>query len=436
MSLHAAEVETRDPAEQRARDEVALRDQLAALRARSPFYRDKLAGFEAGGLDDLPGIAFTTKDEIRESLAAEPPLGRHLAAPLEHVRRVYSSSGTTGDPSYIAVTDADLAGWTEIGARSYAANGIAAGQRAVLTYNSGPFVAGAVLDSWGRIGASVIPVGSGNTERLVRAFQVLGAEALGCTPSYAIYLADWCRASDIDPARLGVRRLAVAGEPGGGEPATRQAIEQAFGATVLETMGIADVSPSLWGECEEQGGMHFCGRDFVHAELIDPADDAPLAWEDGAEGELVYTSLRREAMPVLRFRSRDRVVVTARPCTCGRTSVRVRCIGRTDDLLIIRGVNLFPSAVREVVAEFRPRVGGPVLIRPTHTGVRQDAPPRVIVELPDGERADDELAGEIQVAIRGKLVTSTAVELVPYGALPRSEYKSRLVDFSESAERR
>ena len=138
-------------------------------------------------------------------------------------------------------------------------------------------------------------------------------------------------------------------------------------------MGIADVSPSLWGECEEQAGMHFCGRDFVYPELIDPAGDAPLPWEDGAEGELVYTSLRREAMPVVRFRSRDRVVVTARPCSCGRTSVRVRCIGRTDDLLIVRGTNLFPSAVREVVAEFRPRVGGMIQIRPAHTGVRQDA---------------------------------------------------------------
>ncbi len=435
MSLHDPQSATRDPAEQRERDEAALLSQLASLRERSPFYRDKLVGFEAGGLDDLAGLPFTTKDEIRESLAAEPPLGRHLAVPLEQVRRVYSSSGTTGDPSYIAVTDADLAGWSEIGARSYAANGIAAGRRVVLTYNSGPFVAGAVLDSWGRIGASVIPVGSGNTERLVRAFQVLGAEALGCTPSYALYLADWCRARDIDPAGLGLRRLAVAGEPGGGEPATRQAIEQAFGATVVETMGIADVSPSLWGECEEQAGMHFCGRDFVHVELIDPLSDEPVAWEDGAEGELVYTSLRREAMPVVRFRSRDRVLVTARPCSCGRTSVRVRCIGRTDDLLIVRGVNVFPSAVREVVAEFRPRVGGPVLIRPAHTGVRQDAPPRVIVELGDGEPGDADLAGEIQVAIRSKLVTSTTVELVPYGTLPRSEYKSRLVDFSESATR-
>ena len=401
---------------------------LAALRERSPFYRDKLAGFEDAPWEALP---FTTKDEIRESLASEPPLGRHLAAPLEAVRRVYSTSGTTGDPSYIAVTAADLEAWTEIGARSYAATGIAPSQRAVLTYNSGPFVAGAVLDAWQRIGATVIPVGSGNTERLVRAFQVLGAEALGCTPSYALYLADWCRERGIEPRSLGVRVLSVAGEPGGGEDATRHAIEEAFGATVREAMGIADVSPSLWGECEEQAGMHFSGDPHVHVELIDPDGGAVLPFEDGAEGELVYSTLRREAMPVLRFRSRDRVLVNAAPCPCGRGALRVRCIGRTDDLLIVRGVNLFPTAVREVVAEL---AAGPILIRPAHRGVRQDTPPRVLVEV-EGE-PERELAAQIRDAIRTKLVVSTEVELVPYGTLGRSEYKSKLVDFSESTERR
>jgi phenylacetate-CoA ligase len=400
---------------------------VAALREHSPFYRDKLAGFEDAAWADLP---FTSKDEIRESLAAEPPLGRHLAAPPEAVRRIYSTSGTTGDPSYIAVTDNDLAAWIEIGSRSYGANGIAAGQRAVLTYNSGPFVAGAVFDAWQRIGATVIPVGSGNTERLVRAFQVLGATALGCTPSYALYLADWCRERGIEPRELGVRLFSVAGEPGGGEDATRHAIQDAFGATVRESMGIADVSPSLWGECEEQAGMHFSGDPYVHVELIDPESGAPLLFEDQAEGELVYSTLSREAMPVLRFRSRDRVVVNARECSCGRGALRVRCIGRTDDLLIVRGVNLFPTAVREVVAELG---GGPILIRPKHTGVRQDAPPRVQVEV-EGEPAPD-LARTIRDEIRSRLVVTTEVELVPYGTLPRSEYKSKLVDFSESAAR-
>ena len=181
--------------------------------------------------------------------------------------------------------------------------------------------------------------------------------------------------------------------------------------------------------------MHFSGEGHVHVELIDPESGDPLPFDNGAEGELVYTSLRREAMPVLRFRSRDRVVVNARPCSCGRGALRVRCVGRTDDLLIVRGVNLFPTAVREVVAEFRPRVGGPVLIRPVHAGVRQDEPPRVLVELAEGGSGDQDLAAEIRAAIRAKLVAGTRVELVAYGTLPRSEYKSRLVDFGESATR-
>ena len=217
MSLHNPEVETRDAAEQRARDEAALRGQLASLRERSPFYRDKLACADPGALHDLPDLPFTTKDELRASIAAERPLGRHLATPLETVRRV-SEQRHDRRPALHRGHGADLAGWAEIGARSYRACGIAPGRRAVLTYNSGPFVAGAVLDAWTHIGATVIPVGSGNTERLVKAFQLLGAEAVGCTPSYALYLADWCRERDIDPAALGSARSPWRGSPAAVKP--------------------------------------------------------------------------------------------------------------------------------------------------------------------------------------------------------------------------
>ena len=201
MSLHAPEIETRDPAEQRERDEAALLSQLASLRERSPFYRDKLAGVEARGLDDLAGAA--VHDQGRAARRRSPPSRRSAATsptPLEqraarlldqrHDRRPALHRGHRRRPRRRGRRSARA---------PTRASGIAAGRRAVLTYNSGPFVAGAVLDAWTRIGATVIPVGSGNTERLVRAFQVLGAEALGCTPSYAIYLADWCRARDIDP---------------------------------------------------------------------------------------------------------------------------------------------------------------------------------------------------------------------------------------------
>ena len=146
----------------------------------------------------------------------------------------------------------------------------------------------------------------------------------------------------------------VAGEPGGGEPAMRAKLEAGWGASVTEAMGIGDISVSLWGECEQKAGMHFSGRGFVHFELIDPGTGAEKPLVDGAEGELVLTHLVNRSAPLLRFRTRDHVRLSVGPCACGRTSPRVRCIGRTDDMLIVRGVNVFPSAVREVVNEFAP----------------------------------------------------------------------------------
>ncbi|HET9069058.1 MAG TPA: phenylacetate--CoA ligase family protein, partial [Amaricoccus sp.] len=223
-------------------------------------------------------------------------------------------------------------------------------------------------------------------------------------------------------------------EPGGGEAELRGMLEAAWGARVTEALGIGDIAVSLWGECEAQAGMHFSGRGFIHVELIDPETGAALAWEDGAEGELVYTHLRHRAAPLLRFRSRDHVRVAAGPCACGRTSPRVRCIGRTDDMLIVRGVNLFPTAVREVVAGFAPAVSGVVAIRPRRRGVRQEPPLPVAVELAEGRAAEAGLAEAIGGRIRAGLVVAAEVELVPWGSLPRSDYKSKLVDWSGAAD--
>jgi phenylacetate-CoA ligase len=178
--------------------------------------------------------------------------------------------------------------------------------------------------------------------------------------------------------------------------------------------------------------MHFSGRGFVHFELIDPESGASVPIEDGATGELVLSHLRHQATPLLRFRTRDHVVIWTEPCACGRTSPRVRCIGRTDDMLIVRGVNVFPSAVREVVNRFAPKVSGVISIRPGYKGVKQEPPLKILVELSEGEAGSPELAESIQKEIRSVLVVATAVDLVPSGALPRSEYKSKLLDFSEA----
>ena len=248
------------------------------------------------------------------------------------------------------------------------------------------------------------------------------------TPSYAAHLVEWAAERDVDLRGSSVERVLVAGEPGGGEPAFRAKLEDGWGARVTEAMGIGDIGVSLWGECEEQDGMHLGARGFVHAELIEPETGAALELDDGATGELVLTHLQHRAAPLLRFRTRDHVQVRTSPCACGRTSPRVRCIGRTDDMLIVRGVNVFPSAVREVVSAFAPEVSGHILVKPQAPGVKQEPPLPVSVELARGATADDALAEAIRDRLRTVLVVQTRVDLVPWGSLRRSEYKSTLVE--------
>jgi phenylacetate-CoA ligase len=193
-------------------------------------------------------------------------------------------------------------------------------------------------------------------------------------------------------------------------------------------MGIGDIGVSLWGECQERNGMHLGARGFVHAELIDPETETAIELRDGATGELVLTPLRHRAAPLLRFRTRDHVQVWTSPCACGRTGPRVRCLGRTDDMLIVRGVNVFPSAIREVVSAFEPKVSGHVLVTPRAAGVKQEPPLPVRVELARGAERDDKLATAIRERLREVLVVQTDVDLVPWGSLERSEYKSTLVE--------
>jgi phenylacetate-CoA ligase len=418
------EVESRPWDEQLALDDEAFRAQFAYLRERSPFYREKLAASEAGGLAEIAELPLTEKDELRATVTDENPFGAHLCVERKEIVRIYSTSGTTGTPSYIPLTAGDLDNWITGSARSYAASGIRTGQRIVTTYDAGPFVAGAALASFDRIGLSHIPVGTGNTERLLTAIERLRPEAAVLTPSYAAHLVE--RAPSLRESS--VERVLVAGEPGGGEPTFRSALEEGWGARVTEAMGIGDIGVSLWGECEERDGMHLGARGFVHPELVDPATGDALPLEDGAEGELVLTHLRHRAAPLLRFRTRDHVVVKTSPCACGRTGPRIRCVGRTDDMLIVRGVNVFPSAIREVVAGFAPVVSGHVRVRPTAPGVKQEPPLPVTVELARDADASDRLAEQIRGRVRAVLVVQTAVELVPWGSLERSEYKSKLVE--------
>ena len=429
--MPASADETRPWANQLNVDDASYRSQLAYLLERSAFYRDKLglASVEdAGGLADIARLPLTEKREIRATCTPDNPIGAHLCVAPSDIVRIYSTSGTTGTPSFIPLTAADLDNWVTGSARSYAASGVVPGQSIVSSYNAGPFVAGAALAAFDRLGLCHIPVGTGNTERLMTAVERLRPEAAVLTPSYAARLVEWAAERDFDLAGSSVERVLVAGEPGGGEPGFRAELEEGWGAQVTEAMGIGDIGVSLWGECEEQDGMHLGARGFVHAELIDPESGVALELDHGATGELVLTHLRHRAAPLLRFRTRDHVEVRTSSCRCGRSGPRIRCIGRTDDMLIVRGVNVFPSAIREVVSGFAPKVSGHILVKPREPGVKQEPPLPVSVELTRNATAEPELAEAIRERLRNVLVVQTRVDLVRWGSLERSEYKSKLIE--------
>ena len=437
--IYDPEIETRDPKEQFIIDSQQYTRQIEYLFKHSAFYQQKLreAGFqsasEVGSLENLSELPFTEKDELRKSQAEFPPFGAHLACDPGQLTRVYSTSGTTGVPCYIGLTRKDLDLYATNVARGYTAAGFTSGHRLVVGFNAGPFVAGAVYYGFDKLGCTVIPVGTGNTERLITAVQKMHADGISCTPSYALYMIDWCNQHGINTKSLGIKNMITAGEPGGGDPMIRDKIETAFDCKVRESMGIGDISLSVWAEDEDARGMNFIARGFAHVELVDPQNGKTLPWEHEAEGELIYTSLQHQAMPLLRFRSRDHVIVNMQTNPTGRTGPRIRCIGRTDDMLIVRGVNLFPSAIRSILKEFSPDVGETFLIKPKARGISQTPPLPLVVELAQAVKAVPEGLKERMITeIRSRLLVSTDISIVPYGSLPREKYKSTLVDYSDS----
>ena len=413
--------------------EQKLKHEVAYLCENSAFYRKK---FEAAGLkpshikgiNDLSLIPFTTKDELRQSQADHPPLGDYVAVPLKDTIRIHSSSGTTGQPSFIGITRHDRKIWTEMAARGYYATGLRPHNIVVFALGLSFFVGGlpshAAIEE---IGATLVPIGTGASERVLSSIENLKADFMACTPSYANYLAEYVRQrTGKSPAEFGIRNIHCGAEPGGGIPSVRQKIEADWGARVCEAMGNADMAPVIWGECEAQEGMHFCGQEFIIPEIIDPVTGEAKKIEDGVSGELVYTAIDRECSALLRFRTRDHVVAWTKPCSCGRTSMRIRCIGRTDDMLIVLGVNVFPSAVKDVVAGFLPRTTGEIRILLDEPGPRVNPPLKVIVECEDADNVTV-LKQELEEAIRAKLIVPTKVTFVPAGVMPRSEMKTQLL---------
>jgi phenylacetate-CoA ligase len=231
----------------------------------------------------------------------------------------------------------------------------------------------------------------------------------------------------MEPAELGYKKLTVGAEPGGGVPEIRKKLEEDFRARVTEGLGNSDAAPVIFGECPYQQGMHFNAQEYIVCELIDPDTGEVREMRDGAEGELVYTLIDRECSPVVRFRTRDRIIVWTSRCECGRTSFRIRCVGRTDDMLIVLGVNVFPSAIKDVVTSFRPRTTGEILVLLDKPGPNVQPPVRIQVEYTAGVANLEGLKKEIEGALHDKLLFGPDVDLVPEGSLPRYEMKAQLI---------
>jgi len=403
-----------------------LRDQVQYLARRSEFYRGKLADARIDvdrirTVADLREVPFTFKQELRDSLKTRPLLGLHQAAPAEDIVQIQASSGTTGSPAYVGLTSSDRTAWAEVTARGLYACGVRKGDFVLHAFSmSKGFVGGVpIYQGIERIGAIDIPIGAdGGADRLLIAARDARPRCVVGTPNYLLHLANIAEEVIGMPARdIGVERLIVGGEPGGGNPAIRDALEKAWGAKCCELMGGTDLGCVYWAESDDQRGMYFVGPDHILAELVDPESGAALPWEVGAKGELVYTSLQRQASPVLRFRSGDHVVVTAMGGPGGRTAPAIRCFGRTDDMLIVRGVNVFPSAIQDVVSAMAPVVPGVVRVLADFEGHTTQGNLKLLVERAAGQapEGDEEVAVQVETRVRNALAVKVDVRMVRHG---------------------
>jgi phenylacetate-CoA ligase len=410
----------------------ALRRQLAYVGARSDYYRGRWRdlGFEPGDvreLDDLAALPVVGKDDYAAALADAPPWGSFVAADPADVRRVHFSSGTTGQPTPVCWTQPDLDRWADLWARMAYSQGVRAADVHQCLFGYAWFVGGlGGTAGMARIGATVIPAGSGDTDRQLDAIARYGTTSVSGTPSFVLHLAD-VAASQGRPLRDSrVRHVQVGGEPGAGIPATRRVIEQQWGARCFDGYGSLEFQPIAW-ECSEQLGGHLA-EDAIYAEVVAPDTRQPVP--DGTPGVLVLTHLDKQACPLVRWWTGDVVVRDRTACACGRTHARLAggVLGRQDDMLVVRGVNVFPGAVEQLVRRARQAAGEYQIVLSDEvtdpvTGYLTAIGLRVETTATDTGRFARELAG----AVRAQLGVRCIVTPVPAGTLPRSTHKSRRV---------
>ncbi len=392
-----------------------------------PAYRKKMqdAGItpdDIRSVDDLKLLPFTTRDDLRDSY----PFGM-FAVPMEDVVRIHSSSGTTGKPKVVGYTRKDVDTWSELMARTISCGG--AGKHDIIqnAYGYGLFTGGLGIHYGAeKIGATVVPISGGNTKRQIMIMQDFGSTMIACTPSYALFIAEVAEEEGVD-----IQKLPLKFGIFGAEPWTdnmRKEIERRLQIRATDIYGLSEVmGPGVASECEAQDGLHVFDDHFV-PEIIDPITLEPVA--PGTPGELVFTSLTKEAFPILRYRTRDLSVLNTAQCTCGRTHARMgRITGRTDDMLIIRGVNVYPSQIESVLLEAE-GVAPHYLIVVNRVDSLDNL--EVWVEVSDQVFTDEvkgleSLSRKIAASIETVLGISVTVKLVEPRTIERSEGKAKRV---------
>jgi phenylacetate-CoA ligase len=400
-------------------EDQLLVEQLAYLEATSAFYARRLRGTSVRGVADLPQIELLTKDELRAGQQREPPLGEHRCAPAEELVRIHVTSGTTGDPVAVGFTRRDHEVNSAIGGEAFAIAGLRPDDVVAHCLNYALY-AGGIADHMAleSSGATVVPVGTGQSRRLLDLVPQLGITAIFGTLSFPAHLAQRARENGIDPAALGIRHIVTAGEPGAGLQAVRAEIEGAWGATVADTFGMSDMWSTMGGACGQGEGLHLTVDGHAVLELIDPDTGEPAELTDGASGEFVWTHLRREASPLLRYRSGDLGRVWTSTCACGRTSPRIRIDGRRDDMLRVQAVNVYPQAIGALLAQ-DPNLG-------RHCIVAAGDPIVPPLELYVEASPDTDLAALTQ-RLHDTLRARFAVTRLEPGSLPVAEHKTRIV---------
>jgi len=402
------------------------------VAASSPLHRRVWAGAEPPRrLEGLAELPLVDKEMLRESQRAHPPFGDYLAAPEGRIARVHRTSGPSGTAMNLALSVADARETAIVGARAQAASGLGPGHRVVHCLNyrlwMGGYTDHATLEA---TGAAVVPFGVGDSELLIHTIRELGITAISCTPSYPAVLERVIveRFPDLRPRDLGLLLGLFGGEGGLDDPKFRRRLEETWGMAVRNAnYGVTDVFCNFAGQCETENDLHFMALDVLHPELIEPATGRALPWREGERGELVLTHVSRECQPLVRFRTGDIILLTGTGrCTCGRTAPRFRIMGRSDDMVVVRGINAFPAQVAAVInsndalsGEYRILLEGPgpYDILPVEAELTE----RLAGAAPTG------LAEAVAAAIKRDIGVSARVALVPFGTLPRTAGKTRRV---------